>query len=262
MRVGLNPVVCWFTDDTEDSYEDSLTDLFRLYSHNADRLLAAQRVRTGCNAIALVYQALGSLQREILDQYLPEVEIEKRRAVGCVWPYWQELKVVTADKKLGVVPKLPTTDETEYDLDLGEDGRFPITFYRNDTRSQRHRWFLRVLKDEAKSEGRELPPLTNPNYRPEDTTKANALEDLIEQERLAEGARLLKKLRARLSPKDWEVLIAERPARGKPTANPEERKSRRRNRQNIRQAYSRALTRARTIAHSILFPQPADEPKH
>ena len=144
MRTQLYPIVCWLTQDTDQSYDESLDEILVYFRPAADRYLLrfCPVNRRGYDAISVIYLVLESLQERILDQYLPLLEPNTTKAVSCVWPRWKETGIAVRLKSGRIEtlePPLPADQERQ--TRSFEDGfQYEFTFYRNDEPEQRRRW--------------------------------------------------------------------------------------------------------------------------
>jgi hypothetical protein len=151
MLTELNPIVGWLTQETDESYEASLEGLLHSFRSPADRYLYRYYPEgsSGYDADSLVYAALESLQRIILDQYLPVLEPGRAKGVACVWPRWEKTGITVQSKDGKVLPlEPPFPGDAERQKRRFADGcEYEFTFYRNDEPGQRRRWLLYVMRE-------------------------------------------------------------------------------------------------------------------
>lgn len=209
MHIELYPIVCWLTQDTGQSYEESLDEILVSFRDAADRYLGryCPANRRGYDAISVIYLVLQSLQDRILDQYLPLLEPDRTKAVSCVWPRWEETGMAVKLKS-GRIARLepPLPADQELQTRSCDDGfLYKFTFYRNDKPEQRRRWvhheLRELLRNERESEQtrRETPA--------DDSSPGMAAPPSFEK--TAEEDDFLQKLR-RMDPEDFAIAMSER----------------------------------------------------
>lgn len=160
MAIDLLPVVSWIVQDSNASYTDTLRGIVSSFRPYAKALLVryAPPDRSGCDPAALTHGALFAMQREILDQYLPPLEANRVRSVGCLWPWWKvEMKVMLKDGTVHKLSPLPDGNGLEHEYVIG-GVPYRYTFYRNDSEQQRRKWLHEFLQEEARKEARGLGP--------------------------------------------------------------------------------------------------------
>jgi hypothetical protein len=222
MRTGLYPIVCWLTQDTDQSYEESLDEIIGHFRKPAERYLEnfCPANRKGYDSVSVTFLVLEALQQLILDQYLPELEPGRTKAVSCVWPRWEKsgMAVKLKDGRLATLKPPFPADEARQTRSFDDGSQYEFTFYRNDEPRQRRRWVCHLLREMLRNE-REREQLSRESPL-DDASAAMAAPASFEKE--AENAEFLEKLR-RLVPDDFDIVL--RDGEGE---NPTERKSRQR----------------------------------
>lgn len=208
MRTQLYPIVCWLTQDTDQSYDESLDEILVYFRPAADRYLLrfCPVNRRGYDAISVIYLVLESLQERILDQYLPLLEPNKTRAVSCVWPRWKETGIAVRLKSGRIEtlePPLPADQERQ--TRSFEDGfQYEFTFYRNDEPEQRRRWVHHELREMLRNE-REVEQLKREEPADDASPGTSTPPSFA---RTAEEDDFLRKLR-RIDPEDFAIAMSE-----------------------------------------------------
>jgi hypothetical protein len=206
MRIELYPIVCWLTQDTDQSYDESLDEIIHYFrkpaQHYIEKFCPANR--KGYDAVSVIFLVLESLQELIMDQYLPELEVGRMKAVSCVWPRWEEsgVRVRLQNGNLATLQSPFPEDEAPHTQSFDDGLQYTFTFYRNDEPGRRRRWVYRLLRDMLRDErerdhvSREIP-MDNASAGP--TVQASFDKD-------TENADFLRKLR-KMAPDDFEVAL-------------------------------------------------------
>jgi hypothetical protein len=222
MRTELYPIVCWLTQDTDQFYEESLDEIIRHFRKPAQHYLETfcPANRKGYDTISVTFLVLEALQQLILDQYLPELETGRTKAVSCVWPRWEKsgIAVRLQNGRIETLKPPHPADESRQTRSFDDGVQYEFSFYRNEEPRQRLRWVQHRLRDMLRDE-REREQLSRESPL-EDASAAMAVPASFETQ--VENAEILEKLR-RLAPDEFEI------ARGEGEGeNPAQRKSRQR----------------------------------
>ena len=150
MSSQLIPILHWLSQSSQSIAADDLQEVVHKFRDSAKFALGNYaRERGNYPTHALVSAALWELQREILDQYTPEVTADGKKSVGRMWPWWEEMKLRSGDTIHDWKP-LPDRDG------MVDFAGFRFRFFRNETASDRARLLHHFIKKGAWSERRFL----------------------------------------------------------------------------------------------------------
>jgi hypothetical protein len=209
MRIELTPVVCWLTQETADSYEDSLRWVLVSFRDAAERYLSTYDPwnRSGYDHDSLVYVALHSLERTILDQYLPRLRRDEAKGVNCIWPWWKTTGIKVALES-GLVDSLPPELAEDGELRtavLADKCRYGFTVYLSETPGQRHRWLRHAMRqtvrEERPSKVIEMEVAMD-DSTPEPADRASSVDDIADKE-------FLQRVRAIVDSADYRAATNE-----------------------------------------------------
>jgi hypothetical protein len=148
MHIEFSPVICWLTQESEQTYEESRDEILITYIPIAARYQKRHHPvsRSGYPAKALVMGTLDSLQRIILGQYLPH--LNGRAAVTRIWEHWEGtgIQVLLEDRRVDVLEFPFPADEEVCEKPFADGRAYKFKFYNTETPRQRRRWFLHLLE--------------------------------------------------------------------------------------------------------------------
>jgi hypothetical protein len=153
MRISDCPAVCWLTQHSDLTYDESWELIHDQFRRSAKRYFYRGNQFDGneLHIRGLIFNALIDLQKKLLGQYLPQLHEEQKTSVTWRWGKTYD-DAVLVQLPNGLIDRIdpPNTHGEVSELAFQDGCRYKVKFYRTDEWEYRETWFRKILAEAAR----------------------------------------------------------------------------------------------------------------